>query len=247
MVAFSSCWILCLVVLLAPTEHSVVKSETSVSRNETYVTRSKQPKKKKPTGGVQWSDVSVVTRKGVQLVKPTSFRVANGRVCGLLGSSGSGKSTLLSAILAGTTASKEKKYLMLSSGLIRAGQVSVFHENGSGGGDDEETALVPWQVAWLQQQDEFFELLTVRETLDLAAFLELPHVAVQDRHALVQSLLESLGLKHVANRKIGSWFSFHDEGRLSGGERRRLSVALELVTEKTLVLADEPTTGESVS
>ena len=86
-------------------------------------------------------------------------------------------------------------------------------------------------VAWLHQHDAFFERLTVRETLDLAVFLELPHLTLSQRGEVAQSCLDSLGLSGLQTRPVGSAKSSRvsDGVSLSGGELRRLSVALELV------------------
>ena len=165
------------------------------------------------------------------------------------------------------------------TGLTRSGQVWVYHQYPLNGGEErtkETLVLEPLhrsQVAFLQQQDVFFERLTVRETLDLAAYLELPHLPLEERREMVQQLLDGLGLAHVSDHHIGNadngdgdhaphhhhgvgpsfpWVSKMMDslsrlgdrgGRLSGGERRRLSVALELVTEKHVFMADEPTSG----
>ena len=101
------------------------------------------------------------------------------------------------------------------------------------------------QVAFLQQSDHFFSMLTTRETLELASFLEVPHVSRKVRSMKVDSTLDALGLRHVAHRAIGDSSAGSGGPRLSGGEKRRLSVGVELMTASTLhlFLADEATTG----
>ena len=86
-------------------------------------------------------------------------------------------------------------------------------------------------------------MMTTQETLELAAFLEVPHISDRVRSMRVHSSLDALGLRHVAHRAIGD--ANLGGARLSGGERRRLSVGLELMTASTplLFVADESTTG----
>jgi ABC-type multidrug transport system ATPase subunit len=92
------------------------------------------------------------------------------------------------------------------------------------------------QIAWLQQQDNFFEMLTVKETLELAAFLELPGVSYLQRNEMISSLMDGLGLHYEFGNE-----TCRPTHILSGGERRRLSVALELLSseEVKVLLADE--------
>lgn len=84
-------------------------------------------------------------------------------------------------------------------------------------------------------------MLTTREAVDMAAFLEFPNLPKSKRDELVDSTLDALGLSKVQNRPIGD--RTLGRGGLSGGEKRRLSVALELLSTPRLFLADEPTTG----
>lgn len=101
-----------------------------------------------------------------------------------------------------------------------------------GSGDGVKCAPVQsGSVAWLQQHDAFFERLTVKETLDLAVFLELSHLSKRQRDEVSQSCLGALGLSAVQTRPVGSPKAARvlDGATLSGGEMRRLSCAVELV------------------
>jgi len=109
--------------------------------------------------------------------------------------------------------------------------------------DDKKTVLSisSGDIALLQQHDAFFDMLTAREVLSLATFLQL-NINHEEQQDLVDHIMDSLGLRHVESNRIGSQAG-SGSCRLSGGERRRLSVALELVSTPRIFVADEPTTG----
>ncbi len=204
-------------------------NNSNSEKEETYVTMKQEEIIQQLTqgeSGLVWHDVSVWQNDQPLLHSCTGF-VPNGHVCGILGPSGAGKSTLIHA-LSGSPSSQ--------------GNVWQYHHS-----EEVLMRMTPPQVAWLQQHDSFFELLTVQETLQLAAFLELPHWSADKRDALVQTKLQALGLAAVADRKVGGYHGSSSSYKLSGGERRRLAVALELLTDKELLLADEPTTGLDTS
>lgn len=77
-------------------------------------------------------------------------------------------------------------------------------------------------IALLQQHDDFFDMLTAREVLVLATFLQL-NMDHKEQKDLVDHIMDSLGLRHVESNRIGSQAG-SASGRLSGGERRRLSI-----------------------
>ena len=82
-------------------------------------------------------------------------------------------------------------------------------------------------------------MLTPRETVSLASFLQL-RIPSSARAKIVDRTIESLGLSHVQHYRVGDR---RTGSGLNGGERRRLAVAVELVTRPKVFLADEPTTG----
>ena len=88
----------------------------------------------------------------------------------------------------------------------------------------------------MTQENVFLGTLTVRETLTYSAKFRVPEKEVK---ALVDGTLEELGLDDCADRPIGNW---HLRG-ISGGERKRLAIALEILTKPPLLFLDEPTTG----
>lgn len=173
-----------------------------------------------------WKDLSVQTSQGTYLLQNCSGCVRKGHVAGILGPSGAGKSTMLSA-LGGSISSK----------LQVNGEIFLYDSTYQ---SKQRVQLQNGDVAWMQQKDVFFTMLTVEETLELAAFLELPKFTRSERARRVSETMHSLGLIKLRNRTIGD---SSNQGGLSGGERRRLSLALELISSPQLFIGDEPTSG----
>ena len=91
---------------------------------------------------------------------------------------------------------------------------------------------------YVQQDDVLFATFTVREALTFAARLKLKlPLLTQDNR--VEEIITSLGLSHVATSTIGD---VHKKV-LSGGERKRVSIGVELVSDPAIILLDEPTSG----
>jgi ABC-type multidrug transport system ATPase subunit len=210
--------------------------------------------------GIHWNDLKVtIGGRGVNatttLVHSFSGSLVNGQTCGIIGPSGAGKSTFLAA-LAGTSAAllRVQGHVWLRSKRRDGTEIgrnnSLEQEEKGYANDkyDDETEVATFvtqqdgQVAFLQQQDSFFHLLTVRETMELAAYLEYPNTLKSKRSDLIDRSLDALGLASVAHRPVGEDRSRTGAG-LSGGERRRLSVGLELLSTPHVFLADESTTG----
>ncbi|XXG74246.1 hypothetical protein AAC387_Pa07g3015 [Persea americana] len=145
-----------------------------------------------------------------------------GRLLAIMGPSGSGKTTLLN-VLAGQLAA--------SPWLCLTGRLDI---NGC------PRSSKSYKAAYVRQEDLFFSQLTVRETISLAAELQLPDIqSVEERDKYVNNLLFRLGLVNCADSNVGD----AKVRGISGGEKKRLSVACELIASPSVIFADEPTTG----
>jgi putative ABC transport system ATP-binding protein len=152
----------------------------------------------------------------IEVLRGVNLTVANGELLGLMGPSGSGKSTLLNLI----------------AGLDRptTGEVIVAGDRLS---MMDESKIAKWRSSHIGFVFQFYHLIPV-----LTAFenVELPlllfNMSASKRRQQVQLTLELVGLTHRMH---------HRPGQMSGGEQQRVGIARALVTDPTLVVADEPT------
>ncbi|PLW11728.1 hypothetical protein PCANC_17312 [Puccinia coronata f. sp. avenae] len=161
---------------------------------------------------------------GTQILCGLSGSVGAGTMMAILGPSGAGKSTFLDVL---------------------AGQNKVGKVSGRRHITLPSEPEAPIVVGFVDQSDILPPTSTVREALMFSARLKLPeHVSHEERKARVSEVIDLLGLSNVADSRVGD-----DEKRgLSGGERRRLSIGLELIARPSVLFLDEPTSGlDSVS
>ncbi|MGF1430621.1 FHA domain-containing protein [Kitasatospora sp. LaBMicrA B282] len=161
-------------------------------------------------------DLWVRTGDGRTLLDGISFPVGERCLLAVAGPSGSGKSTLLGAL----------------TGLRPADQGTVRYD-----GRDlyRDYAELRHRIGLVPQDDILHTQLTVRRALGYAAELRFPgDTAPGERAGRVAEVLAELGLEQRADLVISS---------LSGGQRKRVSVALELLTKPSLLFLDEPTSG----
>ena len=92
----------------------------------------------------------------------------------------------------------------------------------------------------MTQEDSLIGTLTVLETITYSAKLRLPdRMPLDEKKAIVDSVIAEMGLQECANTPIGNW---HMRG-ISGGEKRRVSIAMEILMRPRLLFLDEPTSG----
>ena len=151
-----------------------------------------------------------------------------GQLSIIMGGSGTGKSTLLSR-LCGRNLS-----IGVNSKLIEGGDI-LFN------GVPQTHKTIASVCSFVRQSDEhLLPALTCRETLEFAAALRLPvEMPREKKMERARQVLAVLGLKHCADTVVGSELL---KG-LSGGEKRRLSIGIQMITDPSILVIDEPTSG----
>ncbi|MFI1974255.1 ABC transporter ATP-binding protein/permease [Streptomyces wedmorensis] len=170
------------------------------------------------TGSVSFSarHLTVTVDGGKQILKDVSFGVPEKSLIGVIGPSGSGKSTLLKAL----------------TGYRPANEGDVLYDNRS---LYKQFAELRQRIGLVPQDDILHKELTVQKALRYAAKLRFPgDTATAEREARIDEVLRELKLDIHKEKKVTS---------LSGGQRKRVSVALELLTKPSLIFLDEPTSG----
>ncbi|CAI0374920.1 unnamed protein product [Linum tenue] len=94
-------------------------------------------------------------------------------------------------------------------------------------------------VSYVTQEDVFLGTLTVKETLYFGARLRLPELSNAELDEVIEETMDKMGLEECGDTTVGNW---HLRG-ISGGERRRLSIAVEILAQPEVLCLDEATTG----
>jgi ABC-type multidrug transport system ATPase subunit len=146
-----------------------------------------------------------------------------GHITAIIGPSGAGKTSLLSLL-------RGQSYYAKIGGVLRVNRVPV-------------TSLQRFRdrVAYVPQEDILYDDLTVEENVLYSALLfnRRGLIRTVDLYPLVNHALELLGIKFICNSVVGNI----DRKGISGGQRRRVSVAMEMMKEADMFLLDEPTSG----
>ncbi|CAM6091980.1 unnamed protein product [Calypogeia fissa] len=169
---------------------------------------------------LSWRDLSVVVNNRKTVLHGLSGVAEPGRLVAVMGPSGSGKSTLLDA-LAGR----------LSKDATVTGEIML---NGL------KAQLSYGTAAYLAQDVPLLGTLTVYEAVYYSAMLRFPtSMSRTSVKSIVEATITEVGLKRSMHTLIGNW----QRRGISGGEKRRVSIAVELLTSPRLLFLDEPTSG----
>ncbi|KAJ3631267.1 hypothetical protein MTP99_012407 [Tenebrio molitor] len=155
-------------------------------------------------------------RKGKkEILHAINGRFPQGQLIAIMGPSGAGKSTLLDIL----------------SGYRIRGVKGFVNTNGT----PRNLKAFRKSSCYITQDDRLQPLLTTSENMQIAADLKLPlEVSQSEKAETIRAILNMLGLEETRNTRASG---------LSGGQRKRLSIALELVNNPTVMFLDEPTTG----
>ncbi|EFX00337.1 ABC transporter [Grosmannia clavigera kw1407] len=175
-----------------------------------------------------WNKINVsvkdrTTKTPLSLLSNVAGLVRAGEMLAIMGPSGSGKTTLLNALA----------HRVAAAGATTTGEICA-------NGQQVTRSSIRALSSYVEQEDALIGSLTVRETMMFAAQLSLPrNVSRKEAFHRVDDLIASFGLQLQANTIVGTPWS---KG-LSGGQKKRLSVASRLVTNPKIMFLDEPTSG----
>jgi ABC transport system ATP-binding/permease protein len=159
---------------------------------------------------------------GARALDHINFEIKRGEMLCIIGPSGSGKSTLLAALSGQRQPTR---------GMVKLNGISLY---------DRREHLVPF-IAHMPQEEALNPQLTVREHLRHAVTIRRPALSLAEHERRVDSMLAELGLQTIARRTVGS----PGDKTISGGERSRLNLGLDLGSRAEVFLFDEPISGLS--
>lgn len=165
----------------------------------------------------------------ISILKSVSFVARSSEILAVVGPSGTGKSTLLRII----------------SGRVRDQDFDPKSISLNGCAVTSPSQLKK-KCGFVAQEDDLLPLLTVKETLMFSAKFRLKEMTSQEREERVEILMQELGLAHVADSFVGDREEEdrnHIRGRISGGERKRVSIGVDMIHDPPILLLDEPTSG----
>ncbi|CAD7928040.1 unnamed protein product [Amoebophrya sp. A120] len=207
-------------------EQTLRSDITSPSQAPRYAAEDYQEAITKPGKlGLEWRNLTFTVNGNKNILKNCYGKLYPGQVCALIGPSGAGKSTLMN-LLAGRQG-------WTGNGVEMTGEVRY-------GGKRVDFQDLKSSIAYVMQQDAILGTQTVMETLVFAARMKLPAgIEKEQLMANVEQTLKQLDLWEHRDVPIGDAL----RKGISGGQKKRVSAALELLTRPSVMFLDEPTSG----
>ena len=167
-------------------------------------------------------DVSHRFRRAQVAMESIYFAVNRGEMVCVMGASGSGKSTLLRCLAGQLQPTRGEVLLNGQSLYANVDGLKRF-------------------ISYIPQDDAFDDHLTIEENMSFAAAIRSPHLSQRDRTRRIEGKLTELGLSERRGNIVGTAV----KKTLSGGERKRLNIGLDMISSADVFLFDEPTSGLS--
>uniref|UniRef100_A0A803N4U2 ABC transporter domain-containing protein n=1 Tax=Chenopodium quinoa TaxID=63459 RepID=A0A803N4U2_CHEQI len=178
--------------------------------------------RKRPLLEVAFKDLTLTLKgKHKHLLRCITGKLMPGRVSAVMGPSGAGKTTFLSAVTGKATGCNVRGQILIN-------------------GKNESVHSYKRIIGFVPQDDIVHGNLTVEENLRFSARCRLPgDLPKADKVLVVERVIEALGLQAIRDSLVGTV----EKRGISGGQRKRVNVGLEMVMEPSLLILDEPTSG----
>ncbi|KAG0329380.1 hypothetical protein BG004_002343 [Podila humilis] len=202
-------------------KESVIDIEVTSDQDTDDATKdcNTKPRKVPWTFDIEFEHLGLTLSNGTSILQNVSGILRSKRTCAIMGPSGSGKTTLIS---------------MLTSKISKdQGKIRV-------NGLEEELGHYRKLTGFVPQEDIMMRELTVHDVLLHSAYMRLPSdLSRKEKTEKVLEIIDFLGLNNVMDSVVGD----AEQRGISGGQRKRVNIGMELVTDPSILFLDEPTSG----
>ncbi|KAF9362337.1 hypothetical protein BGX34_006378, partial [Mortierella sp. NVP85] len=199
-------------------KESVVQMESETCC-ATTTKRRKKPTKVAQTFDIEFERLGLTLSNGTSILQNVSGILRSGRTCAIMGPSGSGKTTLISMLT--SKVPKDEGRILIN-------------------GNQEDLSHYRKLIGFVPQEDVMMRELTVHDVLLHSAYMRLPsNLQRTEMTQKVLEIIDFLGLNSVMDSVVGD----AEHRGISGGQRKRVNIGMELVADPSILFLDEPTSG----